>query len=192
MQTSVRWINDYLSPPATAEEIADGLTRAGFPLDGREEVAGDICLEIETTSNRGDCLCHVGLAREMAAMTSRKLKIDASAAAVVPAKPAAATFTSVENRETASCPLYTARIIRGVKVGPSPSWLADRLRAVGQIPRNNVVDATNFVLLELGQPTHVFDLAKLKGSKIIVRKATRDEPFLPLGEGGTDDQVDIG
>lgn len=193
MQTSVRWINDYLDRPATAEEIADGLTRAGFPLDGREERAGDICLEIETTSNRGDCLCHVGLARELAAMSGRKVKFNPSRP--VASGPAASSLASVENREHGRCPLYTGRIIRGVKVGPSPAWLADRLRAIGQIPRNNVVDATNFVLFELGQPTHVFDLATLKGARIIVRCANPGEPFQPLGDGApavkltTDDLV---
>jgi phenylalanyl-tRNA synthetase beta chain len=180
MQTSVRWINDYLDPQATEVEVADGLTRAGFPLDGRDEVNGDVALEIETTSNRGDCLCHVGLARELAAMTGRTLKepfVDLKSGSTP-----TASLASVENREPGMCPLYTARIIRGVKVGPSPAWLADRLRAIGQIPRNNVVDATNFVLFELGQPTHVFDLNRLAGRKIIVRRAAKDERFQPLGE----------
>ena len=93
------------------------------------------------------------------------------------------------------CPLYTARVITGVKVAPSPDWLAKRLEARGDIPRNNIVDATNFVLFELGQPTHVFDLKKLSDSKIIIRQATQNESFLPIGEGAmpvkltTDDLV---
>jgi len=95
----------------------------------------------------------------------------------------AADEASVINHEHALCPLYTGRVIKGVRVGPSPDWLAERLIARGDIPRNNVVDATNFVLFEMGQPTHIFDLAKLKGAQIIVRKACDQEPFLPIGEG---------
>jgi phenylalanyl-tRNA synthetase beta chain len=93
---------------------------------------------------------------------------------------------SVANSEPDLCPLYTARIIRGVRVGPSPAWLQECLLARGDIPRNNIVDASNFVLFELGQPTHVFDLAALKGEKIIIRKAKPREPFLPIGEGAGD------
>lgn len=191
MRTSVRWINDYLEPAATAQEQADTLTDLGLPLDGREELAdGDVAQEIETTSNRGDCLCHFGLAREIAARTGRKLRFPGEASGDAPGGALSTTAAgdgafAVENREVAICPLYTARIIRGVRVGPSPAWLQDRLRACGQIPRNNLVDATNFVLLELGQPTHVFDLAKLKGNRIIVRRATAKESFLPIGEGAT-------
>jgi phenylalanyl-tRNA synthetase beta chain len=96
--------------------------------------------------------------------------------------PAIATLTKVSNADHEGCPRYTARVIRGVKVGPSPAWMQQRLREAGQAPRNNLVDCTNFVLLEMGQPTHVFDLRKLKGAEIRVRRAGAGEPFLPLGE----------
>lgn len=182
MDASARWINEYLDRPATIDEIADALTMAGFPIEGREDLDdGDTRLDVELTSNRGDCLCHVGLAREVAAVTGRMLK--APSPNNKTSGPQASTKTKVTNHDHERCPIYTARIMHGVKVGPSPAWLADRLRAIGQIPRNNVVDATNFVLFELGQPTHVFDLAKLKGPEIIIRRAKKDEPFLPLGEG---------
>ena len=185
MLTSVRWINDYLDPPATADEQAELLTRAGFPLEGREEVevsdGPDIRQDFEMTSNRGDCVCHVGLAREIAAISSRTLKAPQPAPPVT--GPPAESIVSLTNHVHKGCPLYTGRVIRGVRVGPSPPWLADRLRARGDIPRNNVVDATNFVLFELGQPTHIFDIARLKGPEIIVRMAHWDEPFLPIGEG---------
>jgi len=185
MYTSVRWINDYLDPPATADEQADLATRAGFPLEGREEIkvsdGTDERQDFEMTSNRGDCVCHYGLAREIAAISGRTLRKPGKTPATV-SKPAGEVVT-VTNREKTLCPLYTARIIRGVKIGPSPAWLADRLIARGDIPRNNVVDATNFVLFELGQPTHVFDLDRLAGPEIIVRMARAEEPFLPIGEG---------
>ncbi len=184
MRTSVKWINDYLDPIATADEQADALTRAGLPFDGRETIDGDISQEIETTSNRGDCLCHVGMAREVAAMTGRRVTPPEARPEAL--GPPIGEIVEVVNQEPIRCPLYSARVILGAKVGPSPEWLAARLRAIGQIPRNNVVDATNFVLFELGQPTHVFDLSLLRGRKIVVRMAHPKEPFLPIGEGAAE------
>ena len=181
MRTSVRWINDYLDRPADAEEQANALTAAGFNFDGREELEdGGIQQEIETTSNRGDCLCHLELARELAAATGRTVKPPVAKPAAK--GPAIAGLTKVSNADHEGCPRYTARVIRGVKVGPSPAWMQQRLREAGQAPRNTLVDCTNFVLLEMGQPTHVFDLRKLKGGEIRVRRASAGEPFLPLGE----------
>ena len=180
MRTSVLWINDYLDRPADAAEQAAVLTAAGLPLDGADTAEnGEPWQEIETTSNRGDCLCHVGMAREIAASTGRSLKFPK--VELKPSAARAADVVKVRNHEHAMCPRYTARVIRGVKVGPSPEWLQRRLIAIGQIPRNNVVDATNFVLFELGQPTHVFDLAPLAGAEIHIRRAKDGEPFLPLG-----------
>lgn len=189
MNTSVRWINDYLEPPAPAEVQAESLTRAGFPIESSEDVVlpgggRDTRQDVELTSNRGDCLCHVGLAREVAAMTGRTFKPPQPRTKATGIE--ASSLIAVENRESTLCPLYTARVIRGVKVGPSPDWLQDRLVARGDIPRNNLVDASNFVLFELGQPTHVFDLATIKGQKIIVRKAAAGERFLPIGEGASE------
>ncbi len=184
MKAGVSWINDYLDRPATAEEQGEVLTAVGFPIDD-EGVAenGEAWLEVETTSNRGDCLCHLSLAREIAAVTGRSVNWPPAAAA--PPRVEGAGAIEVVNQAPDRCPLYTGRVIEGVRVGPSPEWLRRRLEAIGQIPRNNLVDATNFVLWELGQPTHVFDLAKLRGGRIEVRMARPDEPFLPLGEGAT-------
>lgn len=185
MRTSVAWLNDYLDPPADAEEQASVLTRVGLAFDGRELLPdGDTVQEIETTSNRGDCLCHVGLAREIAAATGRRLR-PPSAAPVAGARHASDSVR-VRVDDPIGCPRYTARIIRGVRVGPSPDWMQARLRAIGQIPRNNLVDCSNFVLHELGQPTHVFDLATLRGPEIRVRRAVPGERFLPLGEGAAE------
>ncbi|MEY4117548.1 MAG: Phenylalanine--tRNA ligase beta subunit [Planctomycetota bacterium] len=180
MRTSVLWINDYLDRPADAAEQAAVLTAAGLPLDGADTAEnGEPWQEIETTSNRGDCLCHLGMAREIAASTGRALKFPK--VELKPSPMRAADLVKVRNHEHSMCPRYTARVIRGVRVGPSPEWLQRRLIAIGQIPRNNVVDATNFVLFELGQPTHVFDLATLAGAEIHIRRANAGEPFLPLG-----------
>lgn len=181
MRTSVLWINDYLDRPADPSEQAAALTSAGLPFDGGDTAEnGEPWQEIETTSNRGDCLCHVGMAREVAAVTGRTVRMP-SAAPKSSGAAAAAERIRVTNHEHALCPRYTARVIMGVKVGPSPEWLQRRLVAIGQVPRNNVVDATNFVLFELGQPTHVFDLATLAGGEIHVRRARDGEAFLPLG-----------
>ncbi len=188
MDTSVAWINDYLDRPATADEQAELLTHAGFPLEGREDLAGDVRQDFEMTSNRGDCTCHVGLAREIAALTDRSL--------VMPevnlnsATPSADTFAMIVNEAPESCPHYTGRIITGISVAPSNDHIASRLTARGDIPRSNVVDATNFVLFELGQPTHVFDLDTLAGRKIIIRMARKGEKFLPIGDGATEIELD--
>ena len=182
MRTSVTWLNDYLDRPASADEQASLLTAAGLNFDGGDVADnGEPWQEIETTSNRGACLCHVGLARELCAMSGRRLKAPA-AAPRASGGPASAAVT-VRNLDTAACPRYVARVITGVKVGPSPEWLQRRLRAIGQIPRNNLVDCTNFVLFELGHPTHVFDLGTLRGKAIEIRRARKGERFLPIGEG---------
>jgi phenylalanyl-tRNA synthetase beta chain len=182
MRTSVLWLNDYLDRPADAAEQAAALTSAGLPFDGGDTAEnGEAWQEIETTSNRGDCLCHVGMAREVAAVTGRSVKMPPASPKALGGR--AADRVRVSNHERALCPRYTARVITGVKVGPSPEWLQRRLIAIGQVPRNNVVDATNFVLFELGQPTHVFDLATLAGGEIHIRRANSGESFLPLGAG---------
>lgn len=185
MLTSLKWLNRYLDPAGvTADEAEHVLTNVGFPIESREDVAGgDVRLDVELTSNRGDCLCHVGLAREIAAATGRRLTSPAlkGAALARGTHGATAQFTSVENRVAgAGCPRFTARVIRGVKVGPSPAWLREALESVGQRSINNVVDVSNFVLLEMGHPSHAFDLNALRGKRLIVRQATKGEAFTAL------------
>lgn len=184
MKASLAWINSYLDRSADAQEAHDRLGAVGFPVEGIEPIAlaggtRDTRLEVEITSNRGDCTNHLGLARELAAATGRALvrpSIDLPAEAGTPV----AELTSVENREADLCPVYTARVITGVKVGPSPAWLVDRLEAIGLRSVNNVVDVTNFVLFEMGQPLHAFDLAKLAGRRIVVRRAAPGEKFTAI------------
>ena len=182
MKTSVTWLNDYLDPPLDAAAQSEVLTAAGFPWDG-EGISenGEPWQEIETTSNRGDCLCHVGLAREAAVIGGSTLVPPGSS--VQTDGESAADAVTVENADSKACPLYTARIIRDVQVRESPDWLKTRLEAIGLVPRNNLVDATNFVLFELGQPTHVFDLDLLRGGRIEIRRARKGETLLPIGEG---------
>ena len=179
MKTSVTWMNEYLSRPVLKNRPQRS-PRADL-FEGEHPIEGDdVQQEIEMSSNRGDCVCHFGLAREIAALTGRTLKTPSDD--VTESGPPAAERIGVDNQEPELCPRYTARIITGVTVGPSPDWLQKRLRAIGQIPRNNLVDATNFILFEMGQPTHVFDLDLIEGESIIIRRAREEEAFSPLGE----------
>ena len=181
MLVTAHWINAYLKNDVPADEQAELLTAAGFPLEGRDDLPdGDVRQDFEMTSNRGDCTCHIGLAREIAARTDNALIIPDCT--VNENGPSAKDSISVTNSEPELCPLYTARVILGANVTASPNWLKTKIVNRGDIPRNAIVDATNFVLFEQGQPTHVFDLDKLAGNKIIVRRAKEGEAFLPLGE----------
>jgi len=135
----------------------------------------DDVLEVEVTSNRPDCLSHRGLARELAAALGKPLKPLAAALAETSTKTIA---LSVE--DAAGCPYYSARLIEGVKVGESPAWLKARLEAIGLRPINSVVDITNFVLHDVGQPLHAFDADKLDGNKIVVRRTRAGESFVAL------------
>ena len=158
-------------------EDADGLLilAGDFPVGKsvKELFPPDTVLELEVTPNRPDLLGYRGVAREVAALTEVEAVL--AAPPPVPEKPADG-FVRLED---SGCPFYTARIIRGVNVGPSPQWLADRLVAAGLRPINNVVDVTNYVLLETGQPLHAFDLAKL-GHGIVVRNAHEGEMLRAL------------
>ncbi len=184
MKTSLHWLNSYLDQPVTAADVARLLPDVGFPIDSQQPVAvaagpADVCMEVEITSNRGDCLSHVGLAREVAAAAKRSVKLPDAALPVATGEKVDSA-ARVENRDQTHCPLYTARVIRGVTIGPSPAWLVERLAAVGLRSVNNVVDITNFVLFELGQPLHAFDLGKLRGQTIIVRRAVKGEAFTAI------------
>src|SRR5216110_1974630 len=133
----------------------------------------DTILDVEITPNRGDLLSHFGLAREIAALTGKKLKSTPSDSKIAIKK------TGVTITATRECPFFSARKIDNVKVGPSPQWLRARIESVGIRAINNIVDISNFVMLELGQPTHAFDANKLKGG-INVRLAREGEKFLAL------------
>jgi phenylalanyl-tRNA synthetase beta chain len=173
MKTSLHWLRDFLPGELDPQKAADALINAGFPVENIESHGGDAVLDVEVTSNRGDCLSHLGVARELAVLFDlplKELKINANESSS-----AVSDAVSVKIEATHLCPHYTARLIRGVKIGPSPDWLARRLEAVGIRPINNVVDVTNYVMFEMGQPLHAFDFAKIGGGKIIVRTAARGE-----------------
>jgi phenylalanyl-tRNA synthetase beta chain len=181
MLAGLKWLNQFLDPPtATADDAETALMGAGFPIESRETLPdSDVRLDVEVTSNRGDCLSQLGLAREIAAKTGRKLREPRFELPKSVAGPVEAAAT-LENQEPASCPMFTLRVLRNVKVGPSPAWLVQTLESVGQRSINNVVDVTNYITFELGHPCHVFDLDRLAGRKLIVRWARPDEPLKTL------------
>lgn len=154
----------------------------GTPMS--ELFPSETILDLEVTPNRPDLLSHLGMAREIATLVNKPLKVPAAVeAAQTAAVTTAQSARGIEIIADTACPYYTARKIRGVKVGPSPVWLREKLEAVGLRSINNIVDVTNFVMLELGQPLHAFDLAKVNGG-IRVRFAAEGEQFLAL-DGGT-------
>ena len=178
MIVSTDWLSEYVQLPKDLEELTDRLTLTGLNLEGVETVGDDTGIDLEVTSNRPDCLGHLGVAREIAVLWNRALKKPEPKPEGL--GPAAEGVTSVAVDCPDLCPRYTARVIKGVKIGPSPEWLANRLRTLGIAVINNVVDITNYVMMEIGQPLHAFDFAKLKGGQIRVRKATAGEEFTAI------------
>jgi phenylalanyl-tRNA synthetase beta chain len=169
MKICLSWLNEYLPGPLDADVLADALTRAGLPVESIETVAGETVLDVEVTSNRPDCLSYLGIAHELAAMLDRPYRDVAPKEVNFTAAPMAPVTVSIAAPEL--CPHYIARVIENIAIRPSPPWLSHRLETMGLRPINNVVDVTNYVLFEMGQPLHAFDFAALHGKKIIVRQA---------------------
>ncbi len=176
----------------SAREIGLGQDHAGLLiLQDRPEIGtpindvftdSDTVFEIELTANRGDCLSHIGIARELAAKFGRELKKpELKYAPKYEKTPVGGLLESVE-LDTPDCPMYNAVSIKGVKIAPSPEWLRRDLESVGLRSINNVVDVTNYVLMEYGQPLHAFDARKIRGKKIVVRKAENGEKIQTLDE----------
>jgi phenylalanyl-tRNA synthetase beta chain len=168
-----------LGPDASGLMVLDEHLPAGTSLKAALDLA-DAVLEIGLTPNRSDCLSMIGIAREVAAiqgvrMTPPVFNLPASESDI-------GTFTSVKVEAPEHCPRYTARLLDRITVAPSPAWLQDRLRSVGVRPINNLVDITNFVMLETGQPLHAFDFDRLADHRIVVRTAAPDEPFTTLDQ----------
>jgi len=162
-------------------EDADGLlilpadSVVGTPIT--ELFPAETVLDVEVTPNRPDLLCHVGMAREIATLLGKPLTLPEAIRATTGTQSEPTADITLEAVD--ACPFYSARRIRGVKVGPSPAWLRGKLESIGIRSINNIVDVTNYVMLELGQPLHAFDLAKLSGG-IRVRRAAEGEAFLAL------------
>ncbi len=173
MLVSWNWLKQYVTLDMPHEELARRLMLSGLNHEGTHEVAGDLAIDLEVTSNRPDCLGHLGIARETCALFGHKLTMPA--AAVAEGKTPVEKLVSVQIDCPDLCYRYTARVVRGVTIGPSPRWMTRRLETVGLTPINNVVDISNYVLMECGQPLHTFDFGKLGGGQIIVRRPLAGE-----------------
>src|SRR6185295_13408599 len=168
MKVPLSWLKEYVDPPATPADLAKVLVMAGV---GVESVEGDV-LDLELTANRADLLSMLGIARETGVNLRKPVRVPEVAVAEGGDDVASAYQVEVAAKEL--CPRYTERAVSGVKVGPSPAWMVQRLEAAGVRPVNNVVDITNYVLLESGQPLHAFDAKLLRGKRIVVRRANAD------------------
>ncbi|MEM8668297.1 MAG: phenylalanine--tRNA ligase subunit beta [Planctomycetota bacterium] len=184
MLVSLKWLANYVELPMSHEELAQRLSLSGLNHEGTDEILDDIVMDLEVTSNRGDCLGHIGVAREIGVLYDLPLRTPSPS--IQPSKQSVHDLLTVENQFLDACPRYTARVIQGVKVGKSPDWMIEALQSVfwkrksdGSLETyqsiNNVVDATNYVLMECGQPLHAFDYSKVADSRIIVRPGQTEE-----------------
>lgn len=180
MIVSQNWLAEYVALSMSTESLTDRLTMSGLNLEEFHPVGSDIAIDLEVTSNRPDCLGHLGIAREVSVLFDTPLTIPP--AVIQESAGRAADVTSVAIESIDLCPEYHARVIRGVRIGPSPAWLRDRLAAVGVNSVNNVVDVTNYVMLECGQPLHAFDFDKLAGGRIVVRRARKGESITAIDQ----------
>ena len=186
MLFSKLWLAEYVDLPEDVRELAGRLTAAGHAVEGMEDKGDDILLDVEVTTNRPDCMNHLGLAREIAVLYGRPLRFPETAPPE--AEERSEDVAAVEVEEEIFCPRFAARVVRGVEVKESPAWLRDRLTAIGLRPISNVVDVTNYILWEMGQPLHAYDLDKLAGRKLLVRLAQRGERLTTLD--GVDRELD--
>jgi phenylalanyl-tRNA synthetase beta chain len=175
MKISLNWITDYVAIGIPAEKLAHRLTMAGMEVEKIEKIGGDTILELEITPNRPDCLHMIGMAREIAAVLNRSLKPPKVRKIRYPSTPCDVTVLDKEG-----CSRYIGSLVRNVQITESPMWLQRRLLALGLRPINNVVDITNFCLLETGQPLHAFDYDKLVDGKVLVRRARSGEKISAL------------
>ncbi|KJJ86098.1 phenylalanyl-tRNA synthetase subunit beta [Candidatus Omnitrophus magneticus] len=179
MKLSYEWLKEYVDISGTVNDVAEKLTMSGSEVDSITEVSGDYIMELEITSNRPDCLNVIGLARETAIMFGVPLKMpDMAIKSGAYEKSGFKIECEVENASL--CPVYTARIITGVSIKSSNGVIKQRIERLGIRAINNAVDVTNYCLMELGQPTHVFDFDKIRGGKIIVRGAKRNEKIITI------------
>jgi phenylalanyl-tRNA synthetase beta chain len=193
MIVSWNWLKDYVKLDMPVEELTHRLTMAGLNLEEVHPIKGDLAIDLEVTSNRPDCLGHLGVAREISVLYKTPLTIPPARVPQASQKTSQATSIEIECPDL--CPAYVARIIRGVKIGPSPAWLIQRLTAslsrfnshdpskqALYRPINNVADITNYVMMECGQPLHAFDFDKLHGGRIIVRRARPGEKITAIDQ----------
>src|SRR5947209_745050 len=177
MRVSPNWLREFVDLQVDDRQLAEDLTLAGVAVESVRQQDGETIFEMEITTNRPDAMNHYGVARECSAIYDLALK------PITPrlpkARPAATPFP-IEVQDAKGCLRYTARVVRNVKIDPSPEKLLARLRIEDHGGVSNVVDASNYTLMDMGHPTHAFDLDKLEGGKIIVRRARPGEALKTL------------
>jgi phenylalanyl-tRNA synthetase beta chain len=185
MRISPTWLREFVDLNVNERQLADDLTLAGIAVESIQEMEGQTLFEMEIGTNRPDAMCHYGVARECSAIYNVDLK--PIKPKLPKAKPAATRFP-IEIADSSGCLRYTARVVRNVKIGPSPFKVLERLKIDDHSGVSNAVDASNYALMEIGHPTHAFDLDKLEGNKIIVRRARAGETVKTLD--GVDRKLD--
>lgn len=178
MKISLDWLREYLDADIPVSRLIDTLNRVGLMVETQEEKEGDVVLDIETFANRPDTLGHLGVARELAAALGLRLK--EKTWPLMESSQKTSELADVQIWDADLCPRYCGIVVKGVKVGPSPHWLKKRIESMDLNPINNVVDVTNFVLFSTSHPIHAFDLDKIAGAKIIIRRAQKGERLLCL------------
>jgi len=178
MKIVYNWLEEFVDVKASPQELASRLALSGTNIGGIENGPHGAVIDAEVSSNRPDCLSHLGIAREVSAIYKLPLKSIAPKPAEAAAKVADAASVDIQAPEL--CGRFTARVIRGVKIQPSPQWLKDRLEASGVASISNVVDVSNYVMLELGHSLHTFDYDKMRQHSIVVRRARPGEKIRTL------------
>ncbi len=184
MKTTCNWLREYCDHGLAPEEMAHRLTMTGLSIESVQPRGSDFIVNAEVTANRADLLSAIGIARELSALSGKPLR---KPQFTLPAggEPVEKKV-AVEVLDWKLCPRYTARLITGAHVGPSPAWLVDRLEMLGIRPVNDIVDVTNYVMFGCGQPLHAFDFDTLSGGKIIVRRARKGEKLVTIDAGKRD------
>jgi len=173
MIVSWNWLTDYLRLEEPVDVLTERLALAGLNLESISDVGGDIAIDLEVTSNRPDCLGHLGVAREISVVFDKTLRVPDPRPAT--AGPSVEKHTKVAVEDRGLCPRFTARVVSGARVGESPWWLRKRLETIGVRPISNIVDVTNYVMFECGQPLHAYDLDRLAEHRLVVRRARPGE-----------------
>jgi phenylalanyl-tRNA synthetase beta chain len=174
----LNWIKDYVDLDIPLSQLIPKLDMIGWMVEEYEEKDGDAILDVETYANRPDALGHLGIAREIAAAFSLPLKEKAWPLTELSQKTSDSVDVQIWDEEL--CPRYCGIIVKDVQIGPSPEWLKRRVEAIGLRSINNIVDVTNYVLFETAHPIHAFDLSRLRGGKVIVRRAKKGERLRTL------------
>jgi phenylalanyl-tRNA synthetase beta chain len=178
MKIVYNWLKQFVDLTASPADLRARLSLAGIAVDSIEETAAGPVLDAEVTANRPDCLGHFGIAREVAAIY--RLPLNPLRPKLKESAEKASDTTRVEIEAPELCGRFTARVLRGVKVQPSPDWLRQGLEAIGEKSINNVVDVTNYVMFELGHPLHAYDFDKLNEKRVVVRRAKPGEKMRTL------------